>query len=143
LTPDTTPHPIDLHVGARLRLGRKMRDVPQRVLADALGISFQQVQKYERGTNRISASVLLALARLLKLEIAWFFEGLAPTDEAQHDAAQEAVLVQRGQALRRFLATREGPELALLVAGLPVRQRFQVLSLIRAFADTEHLDAAE
>ena len=66
MTDSTPPHPIDLHVGARIRLKRKMAGISQNDLAAALGVTFQQVQKYEIGTNRISASKLHAAATLLK-----------------------------------------------------------------------------
>ena len=70
------PHPVDQHVGSRLRLGRKLRGVSQRILARALGLTFQQVQKYERGVNRVPASMLYGAARLLAVSIDWFYEGV-------------------------------------------------------------------
>ena len=76
MTDSSPPHPIDLHVGARIRLKRKMAGISQIDLAAALGVTFQQVQKYEAGTNRISASKLHATATLLKAPIVWFFDGL-------------------------------------------------------------------
>lgn len=72
----TTPDPIDEHVGRRVRLRRKLVGVSQDNLAAGLGLTFQQVQKYERGFNRISASKLLAIAVTLKVPVAYFFEGL-------------------------------------------------------------------
>ena len=68
-------HPIDRHVGFRLRLARASRKLSQTELAKASGITFQQVQKYEKGTNRVSASRLFEFATLLGVEIAFFFEG--------------------------------------------------------------------
>ena len=68
-------HPIDRHVGHRLRLARASRKLTQTQLADASGITFQQVQKYEKGTNRVSASRLFEFATLLKVEISYFFDG--------------------------------------------------------------------
>src|SRR5471030_2652213 len=70
------PNPIDLHVGARIRLRRRMQGVSQEKLADALGLTFQQVQKYERGTNRVSASKLYEIATALRSPISYFFDGL-------------------------------------------------------------------
>jgi len=69
-------HPVDIHVGARLRAFRKEARLSQETLAGHLGVTFQQVQKYERGTNRISASKLFEAAELLRMPIALFFEGL-------------------------------------------------------------------
>ena len=70
------PHPIDIHVGARLRLRRTMLRMTQEKLAAALEVSFQQVQKYERGTNRIAASRLYRLCRILDVRIGFFYDGL-------------------------------------------------------------------
>jgi transcriptional regulator with XRE-family HTH domain len=69
------PHQVDRLVGERLRLARLNRGLSQTKLADALGITFQQVQKYERGSNRISAGRLFDAAEFLGVEIAWFFGG--------------------------------------------------------------------
>src|ERR1700734_2336267 len=75
--PDRTPNPIDVHVGLQVRLRRKELKISQEKLAETLGLTFQQVQKYERGANRISASKLYEIARSLRVSIGWFFEGLA------------------------------------------------------------------
>ena len=72
--------PVDLHVGQRLRIGRKLAGLSQEQLAERLGVTFQQVQKYEKGTNRISASRLFGAARLLSVPVSFFFEGLATSD---------------------------------------------------------------
>src|SRR5580698_8757948 len=77
LTESRLPNPIDLHVGARIRLRRRMQGVSQEKLADALGLTFQQVQKYERGANRVSASKLYEIAAALRAPVAYFFDGLA------------------------------------------------------------------
>jgi transcriptional regulator with XRE-family HTH domain len=74
--PTLTPDPIDVHVGKRLRLRRKMEDMAQDTLAHRIGVTFQQVQKYENGANRISASRLYRIAQALGCGVAWFFEGL-------------------------------------------------------------------
>jgi transcriptional regulator with XRE-family HTH domain len=68
-------NPIDIHVGSRLRMRRLMLNVSQEKLGDALGITFQQVQKYEKGTNRISASRLQQAAQILHVSAPFFFEG--------------------------------------------------------------------
>lgn len=72
-----TPAAVDLHVGARIRVLRKMQNVSQEKLADALNLTFQQVQKYERGANRVSASKLYDIAVYLRVKPGYFFEGLA------------------------------------------------------------------
>lgn len=70
-----TPNPIDRHVGARVRMRRMMMKMSQTKLGDALGITFQQVQKYEKGTNRIGASRMQQIAGILSVPVAFFFEG--------------------------------------------------------------------
>ena len=73
---DESPNPIDVHVGDRVRRRRRALGVSQEQLADQLGLTFQQVQKYERGANRISCSKLYQIASALQAHIAYFFEGL-------------------------------------------------------------------
>ena len=70
------PHPVDVHVGRRMRQRREMRGMPQKELAKQLGISFQQIQKYESGANRISASKLWELCGVMDVDPGYFFEGL-------------------------------------------------------------------
>ncbi len=72
------PSPVDVHVGAQVRLRRKLLGMTQTGLGDAIGLTFQQVQKYERGANRISASRLCELSRVLDVPIIYFFEGMPP-----------------------------------------------------------------
>jgi transcriptional regulator with XRE-family HTH domain len=77
------PNPVDRHIGARLRMRRKMLAMSQTELGDALGITYQQVQKNERGTNRIGASRLQQISHILQVPIAFFFEG-TPNASAPH-----------------------------------------------------------
>mgnify|MGYP000887222492 FL=1 len=83
------PDPVDIHVGSRVRLRRTLLGLSQDKLARAIGVSFQQLQKYERGTNRISASRLFALSKVLGVGISWFFED-APSTGKRRTAAVEA-----------------------------------------------------
>src|ERR1700740_1303406 len=71
-------NPIDVHVGSRLRLRRNMLGLSQEKLGEAIGLTIQQVQKYERGTNRIGASRLLELSRVLDVPVAFFFHDMDP-----------------------------------------------------------------
>ena len=73
------PHPVDVHVGSRVRTRRTLLGMSQTALAEALRLTFQQVQKYERGANRVSASRLHEISRILDVPVAWFFEDM---DEA-------------------------------------------------------------
>jgi transcriptional regulator with XRE-family HTH domain len=81
-----SPHPVDVYVGLRLRALRTQRRLSQTALADNLGITFQQIQKYERGANRISASKLLEMAEFLEVSIVYFFEGAPGSRHSQAGA---------------------------------------------------------
>ncbi len=125
--------PIDRHVGARIRMRRKILGVSQEKLADSLGLTFQQVQKYEKGANRVSASKLYEIAAALQTQVAYFFEGLA-------DPATEVDAKAKGaeQFVHDFLMTAEGLELAGVFPCIPrpaVRRR--ILDLVRSMADEE------
>jgi transcriptional regulator with XRE-family HTH domain len=82
-----TPHPVDVHVGARIRQRRLLLGMNQETLANALHLTFQQVQKYEGGANRVSASRLAEIATVLGVPVAYFFGDLAP-DERKFDAEE-------------------------------------------------------
>ena len=73
------PNPIDVHVGSRIRMRRTLLGISQTALADAIGLTFQQVQKYEKGVNRVSSSRLVDLANALDLTIPYFFEEMSAT----------------------------------------------------------------
>src|SRR6202012_596679 len=77
-TPSGKPNPIDAHVGARVRLRRTLLGMSQEKLGEAIGLTFQQVQKYERGANRIGASRLYDLSRVLDVPVSFFFDDLNP-----------------------------------------------------------------
>ncbi len=109
--PDGNPDPVDVHVGTRLRLRRTLIGMSQEQLAAALNITFQQVQKYERGTNRISASRLFQASRALGVPVAWFFEEM--TDSAAAASATAGVVAgeKAGIDPDRKLLRRETLEL--------------------------------
>src|SRR5690606_38359761 len=75
MTNKKKPNPIDVHVGSRIRLRRNMLGVSQEKLGESLGITFQQIQKYEKGTNRVGASRLQAIASILNAPVSFFFDG--------------------------------------------------------------------
>jgi transcriptional regulator with XRE-family HTH domain len=99
------PDPIDKYVGSRVRMQRLVLGMSQKNLAKALGITFQQVQKYERGTNRIGASRLQQIASILRITPSFFFEGAPQTPEAKTEAAGNKLLPTY---VSDFLATNEG-----------------------------------
>ena len=82
-TPSGKPNPIDVHVGARVRLRRTLLGMSQEKLGDALGLTFQQVQKYERGANRIGSSRLFDLSRVLDVPVSFFFDDMSDDTKAQ------------------------------------------------------------
>jgi transcriptional regulator with XRE-family HTH domain len=76
----STPNPTDRHVGSRIRMRRLMLHMSQTTLGNELGLTFQQVQKYEKGTNRVGASRLQNISQILQVPVTFFFEGAAPVD---------------------------------------------------------------
>ncbi len=114
------PHPVDIHVGARARMRRTLLGMTQTDLGDALDLTYQQVQKYERGVNRISASRLYDLCRVLDVSIDYFFEDM-PTAVAANSSATKG----RGNAQK---LTGYEPD--------PMANR-ETLGLVRAFYKIE------
>ncbi|MEL7228558.1 MAG: helix-turn-helix transcriptional regulator [Pseudomonadota bacterium] len=128
------PNPIDVHVGSRVRLRRTMQGMSQERLGDALGITFQQIQKYEKGTNRIGASRMQQIAAALKVPVSFFFED-AP--------AQPGAMVQPGMAepsatsyVVDFVSSAEGIALNRAFVRIPSATiRRKVIEMVRALAD--------
>jgi transcriptional regulator with XRE-family HTH domain len=112
---------------------RKLLGVSQEQLADSLGLTFQQVQKYERGANRVSASKLYEIAKTLQVPVSFFFDGLAdPMDGSDGDQVGQ----QAERIVQEFLTTPEGLELAEVFPKIGRgRVRRQVLDLVRAMAE--------
>lgn len=131
---ERSPNPIDRHVGLRIRLRRKELGVSQEKLADQIGLTFQQVQKYERAANRVSASKLYEMARALNTSVSYFYEGLG--DPGASDGAAVAPTVHE------FLLTPEGMELATVFPRVRRgRVRRRILDLVRAMAEEDEEDA--
>lgn len=102
------PNPIDQHVGSRVRIRRVLTGMSQERLGEALGLTFQQVQKYEKGTNRIGASRLQHIASILGVTISFFFEGLpSETSAARAQSMDESDTTH----VIEFLSTTEGLQL--------------------------------
>lgn len=104
------PNPIDAHVGTRVRLRRMLLGMSQEKLGEHLGLTFQQVQKYEKGVNRIGASRLFDLSRVLGVPVQFFYDE-APTDIAEGIIAPGFAEQPAESYVVEFLSTREGLEL--------------------------------
>jgi transcriptional regulator with XRE-family HTH domain len=125
------PNPIDRHVGSRVRMRRMMLSMSQEKLGDALGLTFQQVQKYEKGTNRIGASRLQQISHILQVPVSFFFEG-APD---LHGAEQTTGEALSPAYVSDFLATPEG--LSLTKAFMRIKEarlRRRIVDLVQAIA---------
>ncbi len=134
------PNPIDKHVGSRVRMRRVLLGMSQEKLGEALSLTFQQVQKYEKGTNRIGASRLQQISKTLDVSPGYFFEG-APAFEEQLGAAGTMAVgvAETGSSyVVDFLSTAEG--LLLNRAFVRIRNpklRKRVIDLVSAMADDE------
>ena len=100
------PHPVDVHVGARLRFRRKLLGVSQTELGNALGLAFQQIQKYEKGTNRVSASRLYQAASILDVPITFFFEDMPSEITGPEKFPADALVIddQSTKLLRAYMS---------------------------------------
>ena len=128
------PNPIDKYVGGRVRMRRMMLDMSQETLGDALGITFQQVQKYEKGTNRISASRLQHICHILQVPVPFFFEG-APHIAGQPKIAGDSPLPDY---VSEFLATSDGLALVKAFTLLPSdKLRRRIVALVEEIAEHE------
>ena len=116
-------HPVDVHVGKRIRHRRWMVGMTQQQLADSVGIKFQQIQKYETGMNRVSASRLWDIARTLGVQIGFFFEGLGGEEDNQSAIESD------------ILANKEAMELVRAYYAIPEAQRKRLFDLARVLSD--------
>jgi len=128
------PNPTDKHVGSRVRMRRMMLGMSQEKLGDSLGLTFQQVQKYEKGTNRIGASRLQQISNILQVPVSFFFEG-APDAVNHADGFAEA---PSPSYVSDFLATSDG--LALTKAFMRIEDaklRRKIVDLVQQIAGDE------
>ncbi|MEM7743685.1 MAG: helix-turn-helix transcriptional regulator [Pseudomonadota bacterium] len=116
-------HPVDVHVGQRVRQRRWMVGMTQQQLGNRVGIKFQQIQKYETGTNRISASRLWDIASALDVKVDFFFEGLAGGSEADFEAGGD------------IMTDKEALELVRAYYAIPETQRRRLFDLARVLSD--------
>lgn len=131
------PHSVDVHVGKTIRIQRLLRKVSQTELGDRVGVTFQQIQKYEKGSNRVSASMLVEIAGALSVDVRTFFDDLtAPAANANDNPAPS----------EEFVISREGVQLNAAFFSIKNEQlRKKILKLVQAIASTEQtdIDAAE
>lgn len=122
------PNPIDVHVGSRIRMRRNMLGMSQEKLGESLGITFQQIQKYEKGTNRVGASRLQAIASIMEVPVAFFFED-APGGAGLAEESQNTYVVD-------FLSSAEGLQLNRAFARISdPKVRRKIIDLTRALAE--------
>jgi transcriptional regulator with XRE-family HTH domain len=106
-----SPEPADKHVGTRIRMRRLMLGISQEALGKVIGVTFQQLQKYEKGKNRISASRLQQIARALQVPIPFFFEGASEKSDSHGAKVSELFGTKEGIRLSRAFTRIEVPEL--------------------------------
>jgi transcriptional regulator with XRE-family HTH domain len=136
MTSSTTKEPqdVDRLVGSRVRMRRMMVGMSQEKLGDSCGITFQQIQKYEKGMNRIGASRLHQIARILEVPVEFFYEG-APSDDG---SGESAVRDGNARSMTDFLATSEGLELVKAFTAIKDQKvRRRIVDLARAVAAGE------
>ncbi len=128
-----TPHPIDIHVGARVKLRRTLLGMSQDKLGEALGLTFQQVQKYEKGVNRIGASRIFEISRILDVPIQYLF------DDFSGEKAEAMGFAERGEgdvSFMEMLNTPDGVQLCRYYADIQdPKVRKGVLDLVKAIAE--------
>jgi len=126
-------HPVDIHVGQQLRIRRIHSNLSQTELGQKVGLSYQQVQKYESGKNRISASMLYEIASGLNVPVGCFFDGLP-----QPGSGEGAAIAPEADERIAYLATSEGRRFVEEVLRLPPKLRTRTLAVIQAIAGGEH-----
>jgi transcriptional regulator with XRE-family HTH domain len=129
------PNPIDKHVGSRVRMRRMMLSMSQEKLGGALGLTFQQVQKYEKGTNRIGASRLQQISHILQVPVAFFFEGAPSFHPQTGDGTEGMSEAPSPTYVSDFLATSDG--LALTKAFMEIKEpklRRRIVDLVEEIA---------
>lgn len=136
MTDEKKPHPIDVHVGGRVRLRRTMLGMSQDRLADSLGLTFQQVQKYEKGVNRIGASRVFEISRVLGVPIQFFFDDYDFVTGRSYGFAENGA--DDGASMMELLNSPEGVQLCKHFASIKdAKIRKRVLELVKSLSDGE------
>ena len=129
------PNPIDIHVGSRVRFRRMLLGMSQEKLGEKLGLTFQQIQKYEKGINRIGASRLFDLAQVLGVSVQFFYEE-APVSEPQHVVPDGFAEKPAEGSIVEFLRSRDGLELnKAFVRISDAKARRAIVDLVRSLAN--------
>jgi transcriptional regulator with XRE-family HTH domain len=129
------PNPIDIHVGSRVRFRRMLLGMSQEKLGERLGLTFQQVQKYEKGINRIGASRLFDLAQVLGVSVQFFYEE-APAAETHAVIPDGFAEKPEGNSIVEFLRSRDGLELnRAFVRISDIKARRAIVDLVRSLAN--------
>lgn len=128
-----SPNPVDIHVGTRVRLRRKVMKMSQEKLGNHLGVTFQQVQKYERGANRVGASRLWRMSQVLDVPVAFFYEGLGENIPASEFGEGDQTPI-----VYDFINSSDGISLAMAVSKIKSKAvRRQILELARAMSEDQ------
>lgn len=135
-SPGRKPNPMDIHVGSRVRLRRMVIGMSQEKLGEKMGLTFQQIQKYEKGTNRIGASRLFQLSQIMDVPVQFFFED-APAAYLNRSPAMAGFAESKTEAfLLDFLNSRDGLELnRAFVKITDPKVRKRVVELVRALSE--------
>ncbi len=129
------PNPIDVHVGNRVRMRRMLIGMSQEKLGERLGLTFQQIQKYEKGANRISASRLFQMAQILGVPVQFFFEDLPQQATEEEEGFGET---REQTAIMDFLGSSEGLQLNRYFAQIKdARIRRSIIDLVRSLTQSE------
>ena len=121
-------HQVDVHVGKRIRQRRWLVGMPQQKLAECVGIKFQQIQKYETGANRVSASRLWDIADALDVDVAFFFDGLKESNDTEREQGANEVPVD-------MMGDKEAMDLVRSYYAIPENQRRRLFELARVLSD--------
>ncbi len=128
------PNPVDVHVGARIRLRRNMIGLSQEKLGESLGITFQQIQKYEKGMNRVGASRLQAIGNILNVPVTFFFDDMPGQSDKPKGFDEESETTY----VVGFLNSSEGIQLARAFAKITdAKIRRKILDLVRTLGHEE------
>jgi transcriptional regulator with XRE-family HTH domain len=128
-----TPDSVDVHVGSRLRVRRSLLGLSQEKLADSIGLTFQQIQKYEKGMNRVSAGRLYQFSQILEVPVSYFFENLIESGKASYGFSDNE---QEGFLNENLMQNKETLDLVRAYYAIPdLKMRKDILKFIKSMAE--------